>query len=327
MIVRKIISWFNPVVSIPCVSKKFIAVLFYFLTLFCFAPLSIAHTDANVSGQSGRDHVAIRIVMSGAFVSESGVAIYDEIAGYLGEKLQHKVEFISGFSYATINAMLDSGMADIGFICGLPYVMKKDKPEPTINLLLAPVMKNQKYKDRPIYYSYVIVHKDSKFNQFSDLKGSRFVFNDEISNSGYNMPRAHLIDIGETSGFFGTVVRAGSHEESIRMVALGKADVSAVDSLVYDYDEIKNPEFVRQTKVIKILGPAGIPPVVVSSKTPVDLRQKIRDILLEMNNNPVGRRILNKVLIDRFTVVNDSNYDGIRQMKELAKDSNYMVIK
>lgn len=127
--------------------------------------------------------------------------------------------------------MLDSGMADIGFICGLPYVMEKDKPQPGIDLLLAPVMKDAKYKDKPIYYSYVIVHKDSKINNFSDLKGNRFVFNDEISNSGYSMPRAHLIDLGETKGFVGSVVRAGSHEESIRMVALGKSDVSAVDSL------------------------------------------------------------------------------------------------
>ena len=327
MIVRNIVPRFNLVVSIPGVQKKFIAVLFYFLTLFCFIPLSIAHTDMNAPEQGGRDHVEIRIVMSAAFVSESGVAIYDEIARYLGEKLQHKVAFISGFSYATINAMLDSGMADVGFICGLPYVMKRDKAQPSIDLLLAPVMKDPKYQNKPIYYSYVIVHKDNKINNFSDLKGSRFVFNDEISNSGYNMPRAHLINIGETSGFFGDTVRAGSHEESIRMVALGKADVSAVDSLVYDYDLKSNPDFVRQTKIIKILGPAGIPPVVVSSKTPADLRQKIKSALLGMKDDPVGRRILDKVLIDRFTVVDDSNYDSIRQMKKQAKDSNYMVIQ
>ena len=327
MIVRKIASRFKIIVSIPRVPKNIIAALFYFLTLFCFTPLTEAHTHMNAPEQGGRDHPEIRIVMSAAFVSESGVAIYDEIARYLGEKLQHKVAFISGFSYATINSMLDSGMADIGFICGLPYVMKKDKPQPGIDLLLAPVMKDPKYKDKPIYYSYVIVHKDSKINNFSDLKGSRFVFNDEISNSGYNMPRAHLIELGETSGFFGDIVRAGSHEESIRMVALGKSDVSAVDSLVYDYDLVHNPGYVQQTKIIKTLGPAGIPPVVVSSKTSLYLREKIKAILLAMKDDPAGKAILKKVLIDRFTVVDDSNYDDIRQMQKKAQDSGYMVIR
>ena len=300
--------------------------LFCFFSSFTFPTLSMAHTAITSSEQEGREHAEIRIVMSAAFVSESGVAVYDEIARYLGEKLNHKVAFISGFSYATINSMLDSGIADIGFICGLPYVMEKDQPQPGIDLLLAPVMKDPKYKDKPIYYSYVIVHKDSKIDNFSDLKGSRFAFNDEISNSGYNMPRAHLIDLGETAGFFGKVTRAGSHEESIRMVALGKADVSAVDSLVYDYDLVNNSEFVQQTKIIKTLGPAGIPPVVVSTKTSLTLRKQISGILIGMKDDPAGKAILEKVLVDRFTVVDDSNYDGIRKMKKQAQDMGYQVI-
>lgn len=309
------------------VAKCFVVALLYLAALFCFPSLLMAGDTVESSGQSDQNQSQIRIVMSAAFVSEAGVGIYDDISRYLGMKLERKVEFVSGFSYSTINSMLESGMADVGFICGLPYVMKRDKPQPSIDLLLAPVMKDAKYKDKPIYYSYVIVHKDSKVDSFSALRGSRFVFNDEISNSGYNMPRAHLISLGETSGFFGKITRSGSHEESIRMVALGKADVSAVDSLVYDYDLAKNPEYVKQTKILKTLGPAGIPPVVVSTKTPLSLRKNIRDILLEMKNDPAGRAILEKALVDRFVVVDDSNYDGIRKMRKQAQDSGYMVIR
>lgn len=140
------------------------------------------------------------------------------------------------------------------------------------------------------------------------------------------MPRAHLIGLGETSGFFGKVLRAGSHEESIRMVASGTADVSAVDSLVYDYDLAKNPEYVQQTKIIKTLGPAGISPIVVSSKMSFSLREKIKDILMGMKADPAGKVILNKVLIDRFIIVEDSNYESIRQMNKQAQDSGYTVI-
>ena len=74
---------------------KIVAVTsFYFFSLFTSPILSMASTE-----QEGREHAEIRIVMSAAFVSESGVAIYDEIASYLGEKLNHKVDFISGFSF------------------------------------------------------------------------------------------------------------------------------------------------------------------------------------------------------------------------------------
>ena len=309
------------------VNKRRITTPLFSILLLFMPQLLMAQTTDHTNNQDNRDYDEIRIVMSAAFVSESGVDIYNDIADYLGKKLDHKVSFITGFSYSTINSMLDSGMADIGFICGLPYILSHDKTQPSIELLLAPVMKSEKYRNKPIYYSYVIVHKDSMFDTFSELKGSTFAFNDEISNSGYNMPRAQLIEMGETSGFFGKVIRSGSHEESIRMVALGKADASAVDSLVYDYDMAKNPQYTRQTKIIKILGPAGIPPIVISTKTSFPLRQKIRDILLGMKTDPHGREILESALVDRFISVDDSNYDGIRRMLKQAQDSGYQVIR
>lgn len=282
-------------------------------------PLLAADTPAKRSD--------IRIVMSAAFVSESGIGIYNDIANYLGSKLGRKVTFVSGFSYATINNMLKTGMADVGFICGLPYVLEHDKTRPSIKLLVAPVMKHPRYKNAPVYYSYVIVHKNSKIRHFSYLNGKTFVYNDEISNSGYNMPRAYMIGKGWTKGFFGQVLRSGSHEESIRMVATGKADASAVDSLVYDYDKIYNPRFVSNTRILKVLGPVGIPPIVISTRTPARLRNRILTILVNMEKDPEGRRILDKALVKRFVVVPDSNYNGIRKMQKMARDSGYQVIR
>ncbi|MDH5710538.1 MAG: phosphate/phosphite/phosphonate ABC transporter substrate-binding protein [Gammaproteobacteria bacterium] len=295
-----------------------------FAVLFTCSHLVMAHGDGKLSDP---DHPDIRIVMSGAFVSESGIGVYDEIANYLGKKLNHQVSFVSGFSYSTINAMLDSGTADIGFVCGLPYVLKRDQTEPMIDVLLAPVSKAPQYKNKPIYYSYLIVNKDSKAESFADLRGMTFVYNDEISNSGYNMPRAHLMEQGETRGFFGQVIRSGSHEESIRMVANGLADISAVDSLVYDYDLEKYPEFVQQTRILEILGPSATPPIVVSKKLSVELREKIRDVFSGMNSDPEGRGILDAALLDRFEIINDSDYDSVRKMYKQAQDTGYMVIR
>jgi len=304
------------------IAKYIITLLFSISFLFVYSSNNIADTSSLSS-----EHESIKIVMSAAFVSDSGVGVYDDIFKYVGKKMNRKVEFVSGFSYRTINDMLDAGLVDVGFICGLPYTMKKDTKIPTVELLLAPVMKDQKYKNSPIYYSYIIVHKDSQFKEFSDLKGSHFTFNDEISNSGYNMPRAHLIEIGETNGFFKKVSRSGSHEESIRLVAKGKADVSAVDSLVYDYDMLNNPKYAQQTRVLKVLGPAGIPPVVVSTKVPLHLRKKIQDVLIGMNNDEEGKSILNAALVDRFVKSVDSNYDSIRDMYKKSDKYNYKVIR
>ena len=320
------INIFNNIKLIRSFTKYFVTLIMFWT--FLFSPILIAESSVSSISevQTKPDEKTIRIVMSAAFVSEEGVDVYSDIFNYLGNKLGRKVEFVSGFSYSTINKMLDTGMVDVGFVCGLPYTIKMDVSQPTIDLLLAPVMIDPKYNSKPIYYSYIIVHKNSKYKKFSDLKESHFVFNDEISNSGYNMPRAHLIDIGETTGFFSEISRSGSHEESIRLVALSKADVSAVDSLVYDYDVKNNPKYVKDTKIIKVLGPVGIPPIVVSTKTSLSVKNEMRKVLLQMNTNAIGKKILSKALVDRFVVVEDSNYDSIRKMNKKSIISKYRVI-
>jgi phosphonate transport system substrate-binding protein len=265
--------------------------------------------------------------MAAAFVSEAGIEVYEKIFKYLEKKLGRKITFVSGFSYETINTMLDSGMVDVGFICGLPYTLKHDAKPPSVDLIAAPVMMDKKYDNKPVYYSYIITHKDNKATKFQDLRGSTFTYNDEISNSGYNMPRAYMIELGETSGFFGKIKRSGSHEESIRQIASKEADVSAVDSLVYDYDLLHNNNLVSETKILKVLGPAGIPPVVISTKTSAETRNIVRDALLDMHNDPEGRIILQQALVDRFAPVEDGNYDSIRKMQKIATEKGYMTIR
>lgn len=310
----------NPASSASFFSKQ-VSTIITLLLLFFTQGLYAHETDLR------HEHNEIRIVMSAAFVSESGIEIYDEIFKYLAIKIKRKISFVSGFSYSTINKMLDMGMVDVGFICGLPYVLKHDLKQPTVQLIAAPVMNDARYENKPEYFSYLIINKDNKAKRFTDTRGLRFVYNDEISNSGYNMPRAYMISLGETRGFFSKVIRSGSHEESIRMIAAKEADISAVDSLVYDYEIKNNPEYVSQTKIIKVLGPAGIPPVVVSTKISPEIKKELQEALLTMQNDIVGKSILAKALIRRFTLVSDSNYDGIRKMKRDAENADFLTIK
>ena len=210
-------------------------------------------------------------------------------------------------------------------MCGLPYVQLE--AENSIGLLAAPIMTYEIYESKPIYYSYIIVNKKSNLENFEDLRGKTFVYNDELSNSGYNMPRAKLIKMNETKGFFGKILKSGTHEESIRMVSEGKADVSAVDSLVLDHARLVGANYSKNVKIIEKLGPSAIPPVVYSKKLTPDIIANFQDVLVNMSKDEKGKEILKKIKLKEFTVIDDSNYDVIRKMEILAKEADFLEIK
>jgi phosphonate transport system substrate-binding protein len=289
------------------------------------APVS-AQASA-VSAHTASTGKTIRLAMSAAFVSESGVGIYAKLARYLTEKTGIQTEFVSALAYGTINSMLKEGTVHCGFISGLPYVLLHDTPQPVAHLLAAPIRKAPRYKGQPKYFSDLIVRKDSPYQSIHELKGRTYVYNDEISNSGYNMPRHRMLQLGLTKGFFGKVVRSGSHEESIRMVAAGEADASFVDSLVLDYEREKGLGQAHEVRVLESAGPAGMPPLVASSRMPADLRDKLQHVLVTMHEEPEGRKLLDEALLERFALVEDSNYDDIRTMKAAAEKAGFTVIR
>ena len=53
-------------------------------------------------------------------------------------------------------------------------------------------MKHPRYGARPVYYSDVIVHADSSFRHFEDLRGGTWAYNEPGPHSGYNLVRYHL---------------------------------------------------------------------------------------------------------------------------------------
>jgi phosphonate transport system substrate-binding protein len=278
-------------------------------------------------GPSAPPRAHIRLAMSAAFVSESGVGVYQKLAEYLTRKTGIQTEFISGLAYGTINSMLEEGTLQSGFICGLPYTMLHDRAEPAARLIAAPVMKAPRYHGLPLYFSDLIVRKDSPYQSLQELKGKTYVYNDELSHTGYNIPRYRLLQLGLTQGFFGKVVRSGSHEESIRMVAAGEADASFVDSLVLDFDREKGFGHAHEVRVIESVSSSSIGPFVASAKMPVELRDSLQRELVHMHEDPDGRRILDEALVDRFAVVEDSNYNDIRLMTRAAEEAGFMVIQ
>jgi phosphonate transport system substrate-binding protein len=188
-------------------------------------------------------------------------------------------------------------------------------------------MAHPRYGGRPVYFTDVIVRRDSGLASFADLRGRRYAYNDRGSNSGYAVPRDHLLRLGETRGYFGAVVEAGAHQASIRLVCEGAVDASGIDSTVLELETAQHPEIGPALRVVESIGPNPIPPVVVSARLPADAKARLRAAFLAMHDDPEGRAVLAAGLIARFVAVTDADYDPVRAMIRRAEAAGFLELR
>ncbi|WP_297079258.1 PhnD/SsuA/transferrin family substrate-binding protein [Thermoleptolyngbya sp. M55_K2018_002] len=251
-------------------------------------------------------------------MADNTLPVMAEIAAYAERKLELPTEFIDHIPWQQREERFDQGEIQVCWICGVPYVQKADQPNPQIELLAAPVMRGDRYQNRPIYFSDVVVRRDRPFQQFTDLRGARWAYNEPRSHSGYILTRYHLAMLEERSGFFGSVVESGAHQNSLQQILSGEVDASAIDSTVLEHALREDSSLQRQIRVIDTLGPSPSPPWLVSTTVPAALRTRLRSLLVQMADDPEGEEILARGGLARFVLVGDRDYDPIRHMQQIA---------
>jgi phosphonate transport system substrate-binding protein len=257
------------------------------------------------------------------FLAPNMLPVYRFTMEHLGRKLGFEIELMVGSDYEELV------QADLTFICGLPYVLYTRPYFDTspLEALTAPVLRGDRFQNRPIYFSDVIVRRDSPFHSFADLRGSTWAYNEPQSQSGYGITRYWLVKIGETNGYFKEVVQTGFHQKSIDLVCSGEVDASAIDAQVLAVERRDHPYLAEQLRVIDSLGPSSIQPLAAASRLPAALKRDIQAIFAEIHHDPAGRATLDRGFIDHFETVNDANYDDIREMLAICEQASFLSLK
>jgi phosphonate transport system substrate-binding protein len=251
------------------------------------------HTDASVTRQAAL---------------EGTVESYGALIEYLTQKLGRPIELIHGRSYAETNDLVRSGEVDVAFVCTMAYVIGHD--EFGIEPLVAP-----RVGGKTEYHSVLIVPTDSPARSMADLQGDVFAFTDPMSNTGRFYPNYLVQQLGSVpEAFFSSTFYTYSHDDAIRSVSQGLADGSAVDNLVLDFALSRDPELHEHIRVIHRSPPFGIPPVVVSPEIRPRLRDRLKEVMLNMAEDPAGSEALAGLGIDGFVVVEDDAYQAVREL-------------
>jgi phosphonate transport system substrate-binding protein len=253
------------------------------------------------------------------FLAPNMLSVYRFLAERIGERLACPVELVVGTSFDQFEA----GEADLGVICGLPYVRLADRRPPPVEPLAAPVLAGDRYGGRPVYYSDVIVRRDSPITCLEELRGCSWAYNEPMSHSGHTVTLYSLVRMGVRPGFFARVVEAGYHQRAIRLVDAGAVDAAAIDSQVLAIELRDHPRLADGLRVVGSFGPSTIQPVVAASRLPGRLKDQVRELLVGLEHDPTARPALDHGLIDRFTPVDAAAYDDIRAMLATIEDAGW----
>lgn len=251
----------------------------------------------------------LRVAVAAVISPKGNVESYGELLNYLGRKLNRPVELVQRQTYAEVNDLIKSGYVDVGFVCTSAYVV--GQRDFGMELLVAPQVNGE-----TVYYSLTLVPADSPARSMSDLRGKTFAFTDPMSLSGRIYPTSLVRSLNETpETFFARTFFTYSHDNAIRAVATKVADGANVDSLVYDFFVARDPTIAQRTRVIHRSPAFGIPPVAISPNQSPQLKQTLREILLQMNYDPEGQAIMRNLMIERFVQVSDRIYDSARALE------------
>jgi ABC-type phosphate/phosphonate transport system substrate-binding protein len=242
-------------------------------------------------------------------LGENTHAICEAIARQLSAELGETVTWNNASTWDELQARLQRGDVQMGWICGLLYTVLK--PVVNYQALCAPLFDTQ---TQPIYFANLIVHRDSAIHDWEGLRGARWVINETSSYSGYHGLLAHLARHGESLHYFSQVVASGTHAHSAQWVADGRADVASLDHSVYDYLLVHQPHLMEQVRVIQRLALHTAPPWIVHPDLPPTTRQAVRSVLLRMPPQaPTQGGVRQWVTID------DHDYDPLRHVYQDSK--------
>ena len=257
----------------------------------------------------------VRTLVFANFLAPNMTSTYTDVAEQVGRRLGVPATLVEGISVE----QLRQASVDVAFLCGLPYVRLLQEQPGMLRLLAAPVLHGPRYRGRPVYFSDVIVRRDSPWQSFADLRGQSWAHSVGDSYSGCLLSRYQLQQMGERERFFGEVTYSGGHQQSIRRVVDGGVTASAIDSHVLGVEQLRNPRLAQALRVVAVFGPSSIPPVVATTRLPDDLAAGVGSALAALSDDPASRARLARGLIQRYVPVADKAYDEMRRMLEVVE--------
>ena len=161
------------------------------------------------------------------------------------------------------------------------------------------------------YYGMIFARKDSQIRTAEDMRGKVFVMVDRATTAGWLLPLHyfHQEGISDPEAWLREIYFSGTHEDAIRDVIEGRADIGAAKDLIFD--KLEGGRARELLEIIAVSPPVPSNTLVVSSALDPALRERLQHLLLTMPDDPAGREALAKFGADRFLATEVEDYNPV----------------
>lgn len=209
---------------------------------------------------------------------------------------------------------LRDGQLQLANLCGLALVTFEDSHPGLLEPLVAPLIDDPRTAERPVYFCDLVIRRDLPAARLEDLRGLRFAYNEAVSFSGYLAARHGLAQCGLDWSLFGRMLHSGSHQQSLQMLAEGRADVAALDSHSLRVELSLRPVLRDRLCRLTHFGPFPMPPLAVSRALSASLKRALREALITLPINRDEQPALAAAAVTGFAAVAPEDYEPIRRI-------------
>ncbi len=282
--------------------------------------LALAPRSSLAAGEC-EDPEALRFSIIPTEETIQELTLYKPVIDQLAKNTGKKIEFYMPTSYASVIEAMLGGWVDIGVHGPYSYVIAHEQ-DPSIEVFATYAKRpGHLQEEGPGYKGALITRKDSGLASIEDLKGKVLGLTDPASTSGNLVPRVAFTKVigQDLEDYFSKVVYTGGHDLSTMAVYDGKVDAAFVAT--HRFDNVVDRGMVKLDDFNVLWSSPPIPqdPFAYRNTLCDDLKAKIRDTFLSLQDVPEAKQFLDNVKSNRFVKMSDADYDIIRDLKK-AKD-------
>lgn len=243
---------------------------------------------------------------------------YHGLAEYLSKKINQKVILVFLDSYGEVCDKFIYRQLDAAFFGSFSYALTHVKAG------IEPIARPD-YYGVSTYRGLIIARGDSQIKNVSDMKGKRVALVHRATYAGYLYPLYYFKEHGvwNPEGYFSRVTYAASHDKAIYSLLRNEADIATPKDLVYERLIKENPDIEKTLTILSASGPVPSNTLCVSKYLDPVLANRLKDILLNLHNDPEARPVLESMGASRFIETKDADYKNLYGIiKALGIDLN-----